>query len=362
MTLKLRYKQILFSAAIFFESLFALHSQALAQTTNTEDILTLFGQACERVKPQETIASIRLRATDKATFDAIKNLDNISALSSQYSDHDLNVLIYKIVDNYVEDLAVQTTQQNEQKICIEITGYVNAANISVAAEELKNELLDNVHATNEPANDDALSEEKNSDVSIHAEPEVITQDTAASEENSVSPQTSETLSSQKLSQLVYIAPLQFFNNTSSSEYTKILKRMFDNNAYFKLTDDESSAQYIIYPKVLRAKVDAINSNTNRMQMVVSVEVKNIAEKSSAIEHQNRFILFSSTDDEQKVAAGLMQKLLTKAGKLILNKVERMAQIQAEKNGEISDAFITPKNSSLIPSPDVEKSGVLSIQN
>ena len=91
--------------------------------------------------------------------------------------------------------------------------------------------------------------------------------------------------------------------------------MFDQNAYFQLTEDRAKADLVIYSKVLRAKVDAINSNTNRLQMVVSVEVKNLADDSSYIEHQNRFILFKSSEDEQKVAAGLMQKLLTKAGKL-----------------------------------------------
>lgn len=323
-----------------------------------DDIQTLFGEACERVKSQETISSIRMRATDKATFDAVKNLEVISSLQKQYDEHDLNVLVYKIVDNYVEDLGVQTTQQNAQKICVEITGYVNAKNITAAMEELKSE--------QETASVAEVVDEQNlSDVENVSQAPNIPQTTSSSEKllSETEKFATQTNASQAqnipASQLLYIAPLEFFNNTSSKEYVKILDRVFDNNAYFQLTTDENSAGYIISSKVLRAKVDAINSNTNRMQMVVSVEVKNKMDGSSAIEHQNRFILFNSTEDEQKVAANLMQKLLTKAAKLILNKVEKMARVQAEKNGEISDAFITPKEVSPIPLPDVAKSVVSS---
>lgn len=342
---------------------------AIADVPNQEEILPLFGEACERVKNQETISSIRMRATDKATFEAVKNLGEVASLQKQYNDHDFNVLIYKIVDNYVEDLGVQTTQQDDQKICVEITGFVTSDNISAALDELKNELSEEDENQNlqDLSTQDIASQNFAQEADMQTNhPVVSSQQTSSETEQTLSSSSQEVepMVAPKLpaAKLVYIAPLEFFNNTTSKEYVKILTRVFDNNAYFQLTDDEKTAGYVIYSKVLRAKVDAINSNTNRMQMVVSVEVKNKIDGSSAIEHQNRFILFNSSDDEQKVAAGLMQKLLTKAGKYVLAKVERMAQIEAEKNGEISEALITPKNSNLVPLQDVAKQNVSAREN
>lgn len=356
---KLFLKQVLLGLNLGVAFVPSAYAETMPDENYSEEIQTLFGQACERVKPQETISSIRMRATDKATFEAVKNLEAVTSLQNQYDDHDLNVLVYKIVDNYVEDLGVQTTEQNAQKICVEITGYVSADNISAALNELKNEQT-NASET-EATNIQPLAEETNEEPSVQVA-QSLPQVAPVADEN-VQPvekkaqepaKTNVTLTPKAPSaKLLYIAPLEFFNNTYSKEYVKILNRIFDNNAYYQITEDENAAGYVIYSKVLRAKVDAINSNTNRMQMVVSVEVKNKMDGSSAIEHQNRFILFNSNEDEQKVAANLMQKLLTKASKLILNKVERMARIQAEKNGENS-TFIPPKEINPDPLPSAEK--------
>lgn len=361
---KLFLKQVLLGLNLGLAFVPSAYAETVPDENYTEEIQTLFGQACERVKPQETISSIRMRATDKATFEAVKNLEAVTSLQNQYDDHDLNVLVYKIVDNYVEDLGVQTTEQNAQKICVEITGYVSAENITTALNELKNEQT-NASET-EVTNIQPLQEETSEQTSVQVAqslPQVapVADENVQPAENmvpepaktDVSPTNVMPTPKAPSAKLLYIAPLEFFNNTYSKEYVKILNRIFDNNAYYQITEDENAAGYIIYSKVLRAKVDAINSNTNRMQMVVSVEVKNKMDGSSAIEHQNRFILFNSKEDEQKVAANLMQKLLTKASKLILNKVERMARIQAEKNGENS-TFIPPKEINPAPLPSVEK--------
>ena len=324
---------------------------ALAQTTDyaseqSEEVNILNASACERVKSQETVASIRLRATDKATFNAVKSLNYLSSVHDKFSDHDFNVLIYKIVDNYVEDLSVKTTQQNEQKICVEISGYVSTDNILLALAEVEAEHnTDNFSTENSAENSsietDFVTDESNISVETSddsSDAKNLIEDDFDTINNTPASVTTDP----DTETLLFIAPLEFYNNTSSSEYVKILNRLFDQNAYFQLTEDRAKADLVIYSKVLRAKVDAINSNTNRLQMVVSVEVKNLADDSSYIEHQNRFILFKSSEDEQKVAAGLMQKLLTKAGKLVLNKAERMAQRLSRSDTEEEEAFITPK--------------------
>lgn len=317
---------------------------------DSEEVFSLSGAACERIKPQETISSIRLRATDKATFNAVQNLEDIKNLQNSLDSHDLNVLIYDVVDNFVEDLAVQTTQQNNQKICVQISGFVTKNNLTFAQENLKSE---NIQTSSE----DFIPQQNNETPLSTSEPiqendnEEELSSPEISQEQLPSSQT-ESMPVSKNDKYLYIAPLEFFNNTKSEAYAQMLTHVFENNPYFNTTNDVNEADYIIYPKVLRAKVDAVNENTNRMQMVLSVEVKFMDDNSSAIEHQNQFILFSSSDDEQKVAARLMKKLLNKAGKTILNKVEKHAA-STSQNLESAD-FITPDSSNPTPSPYAQK--------
>lgn len=308
---------------------YSAFAENVADLEENSQSLVLFGEACERIKPQETTSSIRLRATDKATFDAVKNLNDISVLQNDFNDHDFNVLIYNIVDNFVEDLNVKTSLQNEQKICVEISGFVNPDNLYAAIADMQQ---------SSDKENDTPSYDKENDAPFEQPSQNLAISTVASDiqepQGKINTVPEPLLSSAQENNkkiLLYVAPLEFFNNTSSKEYVKVLSRIFDNNPYFLLTDDENAANYVVSSKLLRAKVDAINSNTNRMQMVLSVTVKNMDNGNSAVEHQNRFILFESSQNEQKVAANLMQKLLTKAGKIILNKVEKMVQQQSISN-------------------------------
>ena len=91
--------------------------------------------------------------------------------------------------------------------------------------------------------------------------------------------------------------------------------------------------------MLRAKVDPINSNTNRLQMVVSVSGEFVDKESTTTEHQNRFVLFSSDDNEQSVAADLLKKLLEKAAEPIFNKIEN-SERKKQSNAFLPD-IITP---------------------
>ena len=98
--------------------------------------------------------------------------------------------------------------------------------------------------------------------------------------------------------------------------------MFADDENYFITDKRDLADYIIRTNVLKAKVDPINSSTNRLHMVVSVEAEFPDEKSSVIEHQNRFVLFNSDENEQEVAFRLMKKLFTAAGEKIKDKVNQ----------------------------------------
>ena len=338
MNKQLAYFNIFFCSALAFSLPVWAADTAFAKQ---EEIETLFGTACERVKAHETKASIRLRATDKATFEAVRSLNDISSLQNTLDSHDLNVLVYDIVDNYVEDLGVQTTQQDEQKICVEITGYVQRDNVLASIAKLKDAPDENAAQTPAPEPEPTPQTQEATSLPQTSQ-NIATENTVlAPVENLADDAQNTAIADDGQKKFLYIAPLEFYNNTQSAEYAKILNTVFEKNPYFVLTNNKNNADYIITSKVLRAKVDPINSNTNRMQMVIAVGAHLVGGDFSVTEHQNRFILFASSDDEQKVAAQLMQKLLTKAASLILKKVEKNAQIIIEEN---DSALITPEKS------------------
>lgn len=51
------------------------------------------------------------------------------------NEHDYNVLVYNLVDNAVEDLAVRTTKQDAEELCVEAEGYIHPDSILQAMAE-----------------------------------------------------------------------------------------------------------------------------------------------------------------------------------------------------------------------------------
>jgi hypothetical protein len=122
--------------------------------------------------------------------------------------------------------------------------------------------------------------------------------------------------------LVYIAPVQFYNNTHSSKPISVLKDFFVNEDLYTLLENPDGADHSITSKVLKAKIDPINAQTKRMQMVVSVELKMKDADGSINDHQNRFVLSENGENEQVVAMNLLKKLLQKSGEKLIIRVEQ----------------------------------------
>ncbi len=313
---------------------------ALDATSLDDNVISVYSEACEKIKQDEPKSSVRMRATDKASFNAVSRTTEVSELSEEFDRHNFNVLVYNIVDNYVEDLAVRTTRQDSENICVEVTGYVKKENVAQAAENMRQakqepqteqsgelteqDLTDNV------SGQESASEQPETKISPTEEPRNLLPETAAGQ----SDEKKETAENKE--KLLYIAPVEFYNNTTSESHTQSIRELFANNPDFYITDKEDLADYVIRSKVLRAKVDPINSNTNRLQMVLAMGVKIKDSGTTSVEHQNRFILFSSEEDEQKVAADLMKKLFKKAAEPVLSKIENDIRKKSD-NGSL----ITP---------------------
>ena len=139
--------------------------------------------------------------------------------------------------------------------------------------------------------------------------------------------------------LIYIAPVEFNNNTHTSKPLGVLKEFFANEDLYTLLDNPDGADYTISSKVLKAKIDSVNQKTKRMQMVVSVELKINGADGSISDHQNRFVLFDSSENEQEVAMNLLKKLLQKSGEKLIARVEQNESKRADR------PFLIPAKSS-----------------
>lgn len=272
-----------------------------AQTAEMQ-ALSIYGNACEKVIEGESKASTRVRAADKAVFLGVKKLPELARVKSILNEHDVNVLVYRLVDEYIEDLSSSTVSSDAGKVCVEINGYLPPEAIEkVQAEFIKAEK--------------PLKE---------AAPEVVAE--VASEvkrEVDIKPVNPESLA------LVYIGPLEYYNGAKSNKYSKMLQEQFAGNQYFYLTEDAEIADYVITPKVLKAKVDNLDAAHKRLQMVVLLEITGLKNE-TVNEYQNRFVLFGAEENEQQTAARLLNKLIETAGANVLRKIEHNEQLHQEK--------------------------------
>lgn len=402
----LPYKIFFFTFIFFLTATGSVRAYAedIDLETNDDNLISLYGTACEPIKSGEMKSSVRVRATDKASFTAVENIAELSDYRNSFSGHDFNVLIYNIVDNYVEDLAVRTTKQTAEEICVEVTGYLNAENIlkslnenyqKLAAAERDEEATEQqikieegkypealeiedenalklpivtalppkpqiAPSANSVENDELWFDEMQGHVNkqtAEAEPQVriktqpmqnpsiqFTEEHARptavpNKKNSEVLQLGENPNIQEQT-LVFIDKTRFFNDTETGRYFNDVKELFKDKTGIEITADKNKADYIIKPKVLRAKVDPINAKTNRLQLVISLELLDTENGKTIVEHQNRFILFGSDENEQIVASTLMKKLIKKAGEVITSR------IPASKNALLNsnDSIITPTTS------------------
>lgn len=300
-------------------SFVAFSGGAFAGTTAEGSILdnevaAIYGKACEEFKKGEPKSSARVRVIDKASFAAVDNLSMLDAFRKNSEPQDYTLVVYNLVDNAVEDLSVRTLRQNDTDICVEVTGYVSKRNVMQALQE--------------------------------AEPREETIAPSASGESTVQPESSAGKTEKAAvaekrpdgKVRLWIEPTGFYNNTSSDKFADIIAKQFDAR-HIEIADKKENADFVIVSNVLRAKVDPLNSETNRLQMVVAVELEDAEGNRVSTEHQNRFVLFSAEEDEQEVALRLMKKLFENACERISQKIE--LPTGSSKNTRPFAPIITP---------------------
>lgn len=309
---------------------------AMAEIIEAESgALAVFGTGCEDVKDGEPNASTRLKAADKASFNAVSALPDIINIKDSFDDHDFNVMIYNIVDDYIEDMIVKTTHQDNMQICVEVSGYVTPENIGKVIDNTIQTPSDEIS----PAVQQAVTEPKTA-----SESEV---ETAAIEQADISQDINR---STELLQLpaaqtpnadtsniivistIFVKPTEFYNHTQSGSHSMVLKNILSQSDRIKIVEDDTEANFIITPKVLKAKIEPLNNETSRMQMVVALETFDRNKNTTETEHLNKFVLFNNeSDDEQSVAKTLLAQLFEQGSSSIFDMAEKSSALTYQKH-------------------------------
>lgn len=293
----MKIKQIICSLLCLAEAI-VLSSGAKASEDNR--LLPIYGNACEKIKKDEPKSSTRVRVTDMACYAAAENIPEIQSLKNKLNDHNFSILVYNIVDNYLEALSFKTLVEDGREMCVEVKGGISPKNLQNAWEYAEKEL----NSTGEEESD-----------------EIIVADNKQDEEkatNLVVPDSNNEFAAAK----IYFLPTHFYNDTKSNNLANVLKEFFSSQPNIKIAEKENEADYTIHSEVLRARIDQINEEKNRLQMVVSLELRDKDGKTIITEHQNRFILFAIEDNEQEIAFRLLKKLFKNAAQLLYKRIER----------------------------------------
>ena len=325
----------------FFSLLFVLilSNPVFAQISNNSNEISIFASVCEKLINNESRSSARIRASDKASFKAVEEIPELSHYRDKMDAHRFNLNVYRLVDNYLEDMKINTVEQNSENVCVEISAYLSAGAIdevftSVGVDEVEIEAVPEIA---EEVSLEVEDLEENVKIDIPPKPEIVINKKISYQEEAVSNEVIQTDKDEEKT-IVFIDKTDFYNGSSTTGFFAHIEKELLHKSGIKAVAVLNTPDYILKTKVLKAKVDNVNSETGRLQIVVALELIDTKTSGSLTDHQNRFILFNSTEDTQKVAADLIRKLLT-AG------IEKLREkIKVPDFADNSKSVITPRRS------------------
>lgn len=236
------------------------------------------GTACSEINEEQTRSEIRYKAYDKAVLMAVKKCPEVKAVAQNMDDHSYNILAYRIADKALNDVTVITVQDDNEKICLEISGKLAKEQI---AEIASTEKLP------------AFNEDKVEKI--------------AQQVNTVLPksmyETDSTLP------LLYIKEMEYYNGKTTSNFTAKISEQLSFEPRVLVTESQELADYFIAPKLVLSKIEPINETNSRYSMSVMVELRKNDGTLVDSETQNRYIIISKEQNTQEIAHKLIEKLL-----------------------------------------------------
>lgn len=244
-------------------------------------LLPVKSSVCQNIIAEKSRSDIRFAAYDKAAFMAIKTSEYMQSKAKDFDDHSYGVLAYKLADGALNDVSLITTRDDDEKICLELSGYLDTKK----ADELindKNKIIVTPQKVQKIANEvKALLP-----VSIEEDDGAIP--------------------------LIYIKDVEFYNHTVTSAYTEKLAQKLSFEPKVLITENKELADYFIVPKLLQAKMEKIDQENSRFSMSVAIELHKTNGIVVDSEQKNRYIIVTHEQDTQEVAQKLMMKLLEDA--------------------------------------------------
>ncbi len=252
--------------------------------------------ACDDRQSDDDKETALNRAIDKASLSAVKLSGIIQKQNDKIYASVLDVISYHIIDNYLFDVEHEVTYDDAKRVCVKVKG-----NVAIPTDEL-NSLIEEYKSTMTPESLAEISEDVKQNVAFKP--------------NSLSER-----------KLVYINNMRFWDGSETDHYAEEIKKLFDDNEYFFITDKKDTADFVITPVLEKAQVDKIDDSNHKMQMILNTEI--VSDKingfNKAEDVQNHFILFSADKDEQEIADDLIKKLLKKSAYGTSGKIEEAIQ-------------------------------------
>ncbi len=327
-----------------------------AQIGEESGLISVYATVCEKITNGESRSSARMRASDKASFKAVENIVELKTYKDNMDGHKFNLKVYNLVDNHLEDIKIVVASQTEEDVCVEVSAFMNPTSIK---EVFANEdpQLEPLISDNENLKEDEMflsvedeHTDENVNISIPPKPQIVihediryipeeqsSSEVAQSEVSDKGVHTennNEEVNSSELTK-VYIDKTSFYNNTETDGFYPYIEHELNKKTYIKSLNELNNPDYIVKSKVLKARVDSINSQTSRLQIVVAVDLIDTQTTKTITEHQNRFVLYNSSEDEQKTASELTKKLIIAAVKKVV------PQIKDKRVNVKKTAVITP---------------------
>ena len=258
--------------------------------------------ACDQRKDNDDVKTAENRAVDKAGLSAVKLSNVIQKNYPDLSVSALDIIAYRIIDDYMINTSHEITIEDEERICVKLFGTIEISpdQLALLVEEYK---------------------ESDSPEEVIAVAEKVKAQTSFKPQN---------LNDKKL---LYIDSMEFWNGNGTSHYKDLLTGLFSNSEYFYVTEDKKAADYIVKPRLLKAEVDEIDNRNHKMQIQIEIEISSgtLDDFKPIREKQGHFILFAADKDEQSIADNLLRKLLTKAANNSNTKLNNYSAQHLEKN-------------------------------
>lgn len=284
-------------------------NQARCSQTEVEYIAqSISADACDDRLVDDDEHTAENRAVDKAGLSAVKLSGIIQRSHPDLSASAIDIISYRIIDEYMVNVAHAIKYSDGNRVCVKLM-----ADIEMTASDLEK----------------LVKEYKDSDSPVEQMGEAVKVAQVAEQVNKNTTVKPQSLDDKKL---LYIRKMIFWNGVETNHYNDLLTGLFSGSDYFYVTDDESLADFVVTPRLVKSQVDEIDSKNHKMSMVVELEVYSPTNNSFAPinERQNHFILFASDKDEQKIADDMLRKLLTKSVKEASRKIDKYSAVNLEK--------------------------------